>query len=314
MTDLDTRPLEAAYLPAAAALCRREIAYLPFSEAILQDRILDDPDFDPDLNPTVWQGERLVAMACGAPPSEELQTAGGVKLFAVASDLRRQGIATRMFDQIEERLTGLGAGESAAIIAGNNRFMQGLDLRYTEALCFLEARGYERAGDGMDMDVDLRNTPLDTVEKEEELKRDHGLRVRRLTMDDFQQAWDYVAREFEYPSALATDPVGRRWAYLATSGLKLDPPTLWMAEKDGEFCGFAVTDVAAPERLGPMGVSPEVRKLGVGTVLLKRALADLRARGVETGVIYGAGPYAFYARTVDAVVNAVFWRLRKPLP
>ncbi|MYD94675.1 MAG: GNAT family N-acetyltransferase [Chloroflexi bacterium] len=314
MSNLETRPLEARHLPAAAALCRREVAYLPFSEAILQDRILDDPDFDPDLNPTVWQGERLVAMACGAPPSEELQTAGGVKLFAVASDVRRQGIATRMFDQIENRLASLGAGESVAIIAGNNRFMQGLDLRYTEALCFLEARGYERAGDGMDMDVDLRKTPLDTSEKEEELERDHGLRVRRLTMDDYQQAWDYVAREFEYPSALATDPVGRRWAYLATSGLKLNPPTLWMAEKDGEFCGFAVTDVAAPERLGPMGVSPEVRKLGVGTVLLKRALADLRARGVETGVIYGAGPYAFYARTVNAVVNAVFWRLRKPLP
>ena len=314
MTDLELRPLGAADLPKAAALCRREIAYLPFSDAILKDRILDDPDFDPDLNPTVWEGERLVALACGAPPSEELQTGGGVKLFAVASDLRRQGIATGLFDYIEDRLTNLGADESLAIIAGNNRFMQGLDLRYTEALCFLEARGYERAGDGMDMDVDLRSTPLETAEKEEELERDHGLRVRRLTMDDYQQAWDYVAREFEYPSALAMDPVGRRWAYLATSGLKLDPPTLWMAERDGEFCGFAVTDVAAPERLGPMGVSPEVRQLGVGTVLLKRALTDLRARGVDIGVIYGAGPYAFYARTVNATINAVFWRLRKPLP
>ena len=308
------RPFEAAHLPDAAALCQLEIAYLPFSPAILQERILDDPDFDPDLNPTVWQGERLVGLACGAPPSEELQTAGGVKLFAVAGDMRRQGIATRLFDHFEDRLTSLGAAESLAIIAGNNRFMQGLDLRYTEALCFLEARGYERAGDGMDMDVDLRSTPLDTSAKEEELERDHGLRVRRVTMDDFQRAWDYVEREFEYPSALATAPVGRRWAYLATSGLKLDPPTLWMAERDGEFCGFAVTDVAAPDRLGPMGVSSEVRKLGVGTVLLKRALADLRARGVDIGVIYGAGPYAFYARTVNATINAVFWRLRKPLP
>ena len=231
-----------------------------------------------------------MGLACGAPPSEELQTAGGVKLFAVASEMRRQGIATRLFDHIEDRLTGLGATESLAIIAGNNRFMQGLDLRYTEALCFLEARGYERAGDGMDMDVDLRNTPLDTSAKEEELERVHGLRVRRVTMEDYGQAWEYVAREFEYPSALATTPIGRRWAYLATSGLKLDPPTLWMAERDGEFCGFAVTDVAAPERLGPMGVSPEVRKLGVGTILLKRALADLRDRGVDIGVIYGAGP------------------------
>ena len=85
------RPFEAAHLPDAAALCQLEIAYLPFSPAILQERILDDPDFDPDLNPTVWQGERLVGLACGAPPSEELQTAGGVKLFAVASEMRRQG-------------------------------------------------------------------------------------------------------------------------------------------------------------------------------------------------------------------------------
>ena len=307
------RSLQAARLPEAAALCQREIAHLPFSPAVLKDRILDDPDFDPDLNPTVWQGQRLVGLACGAPPSEELQTAGGVKLFAVASDMRRQGIATRLFDHIEDRLIGLGAAESLAVIAGNNRFMQGLDLRYTEALCFLEARGYERTGDGMDMDVDLRNTPLDTSATEAELKRVHGLRVRRVTTEDHDRAWEYVAREFEYPSALATAPIGRRWAYLATSGLKLDPSTLWMSERDGEFCGFAVTDVAAPGRLGPMGVSPEVRKLGVGTVLLKRALVDLRARGLDVGVIYGAGPYAFYARTVNATINAVFWRLRKPL-
>ena len=208
MTNVEMRPLQAAHLPEAAALCQREIAHLPFSEAILKDRILDDPDFDPELNPTVWQGERLVGLACGAPPSEELQTAGGVKLFAVASDLRRQGIATRLFDHIEDRLAGLGASESLAIIAGNNRFMQGLDLRYTEALCFLEARGYERAGDGMDMDVDLRNTPLDTSEREAELEREHGLRVRRLTMDDYQKAWDYVEREFEYPSAWPRPPSG----------------------------------------------------------------------------------------------------------
>ena len=152
--------------------------------------------------------------------------------------MRRQGIATRLFDHIEDRLTGLGASESLAIIAGNNRFMQGLDLRYTEALCFLERGATNGAGDGMDMDVDLRSTPLDTSEKEAELARDHGLRVRRVTMDDYQMAWDYVSREFEYPSALATAPVGRRWAYLATSGLKLDPPTLWMAERDGEFAAL----------------------------------------------------------------------------
>ncbi len=313
MSGWELQPLRRADLPAAASLCAREIEHLPFSPAILADRILDDPDFDPALNPTAWRGGRLIGLACGAPPNERLQTAGGVKLFAVARQERRRGVATQLFDEIEDRLAARGAGESIAVIAGNNRFMQGLDLRYTEALCFLEARGYTRAGDGMDMDVDLRAQPLDTAAQEAALERGHGVRLRRMTPADHDRVWAYVEREFEFPSPLAPTPIGRRWAYLATAGLKLDPPTLHTAERGGALGGFAVTDVAAPGRLGPMGVSPDLRGLGVGTALLKRALADLRARGLAVGVIYGAGPYAFYARTVAARTSAVFWRLRKPL-
>ena len=308
------RPFTKAHLAEAAELCRREIPHLPWTTEILVDRIFDDPDFDPELNPTAWRGGRLVGLACGAPPNVDLQTAGGVKLFAVAHDMTRQGIAGQLLDHIEDRLAASGALESFAVIAGNNRFMQGLDLRYTAALCFLEARGYGRVGDGMDMDVKLTSLSLDTTEVEAVLAETHGVRLRRATRDDYDSVWAYAERTFDVPRPeVSTVPVGRRWAYLATSGLRRNPPTLHVAERLGEITGFTVTDVAAPGRLGPMGVSSELRGLGVGAVLLKRGLADLRSQGLETGVIYGAGPYAFYATTVGAVANAVFWILRKEL-
>ena len=314
MVDCELRPFTKAHVVDAAELCRREIPYLPWTPEILIDRIFDDPDFDPELNPTMWLDDRLVGLACGAPPNEDLQTAGGVKLFAVACDMTRRGIAGHLFYHIEDRLMASGVSESFAVIAGNNRFMQGLDLRYTAALCFLEARGYARVGDGMDMDVNLRSQSLDTTEVESVLAETHGVRLRRATPGDHDRMWAYAARTFDIPRPdVSTVPVGRRWAYLATSGLRRDPSTLHVAERLGEIAGFTVTDVAAPGRLGPMGVSPELRGLGVGTVLLNRGLADLREQGLETGVIYGAGPYAFYATTVGAIVDAVFWILRKEL-
>ena len=309
---LSVRPLEPEDLGEAAALCTATIPHLPFSPAVLRERIVDDPDFDPELNPVAWDGPRMVALACGAPSNDHLQTPGGVKLFAVLPAYRRQGLASRLFDRIEAALVARGTTESVAITAGNNRFMQGLDLRYTEALCFLVARGYTRAGDGMDMEVDLRTQEFDTRELHRELRERHRITLRRPSADDYQPVWDYVAREFRIPSALATAEVGRRWAYLATMGLRT-PPSLHLAEQDGQPVGFAVTNVAAPQRLGPMAVSEGQRGRGVGKALLWRCLRDLKGQGLCTAVIYGAGPYSFYARTVGARVSAVFWRLVKPL-
>ncbi|MBM4437069.1 MAG: GNAT family N-acetyltransferase [Actinobacteria bacterium] len=310
----EVRTFEPAHLGEATALCAAGVPYLPFTPAILRERIHEDPDFDTELNLTVWADGRLVGLACGAPASERLQAPAGVKLFAVRAEHRRQGIATRMFDLLEARLAARGAPTCSAIYAGNNRFMLGLDVRYTAALCFLQQRGYARVGDGMDMDVDLRSQDFDSTALEAKLRTAHGIGLRRAAAADRDRVWAYVEREFQRPSAISLFDVGRRWAYMATMGLQRTPISLHLAERDGALVGFAVTDAGGPPgRLGPMGASPEVRGFGVGKGLLLRCLADLQRRGLATGVIFGAGPFAFYSHTVGARVSAVFWHLRRPL-
>ena len=50
-----------------------------------------------------------------------------------------------------------------------------------------------------------------------------------------------------------------------------------------------------------MGVAEEVRRSGLGTVLLISALKGLRELGYAYGVICGVGPADFYARAVGAM-------------
>jgi len=62
---------------------------------------------------------------------------------------------------------------------------------------------------------------------------------------------------------------------------------------------------------GPMGTDPDVRKHGLGRVLLLRCLADIKNQGHRLAIIPWIGPYRFYLRNCGAKISRVFWRYRK---
>ena len=249
----------------------------------------------------------------GAPANAQLQCPAGVKLFAVTPEWRQQGIATRLFDELEARLRATGAGQAVAMAAGNNRLTQGLDVRYTAALCFLAARGYERTGVTQDMTLLTWSGPTLGTVAAEAAAAAAGIRFRRATAADRDWLHEGVARELAYPAP--GSHLGRRWAYLATLGLGHPPAAVQVAEETASdaFLGFGATHVARWGVLGPMGVAERARGRGVGAVLLKRCLRDLRANGFEQGEIYSVGPIAFYAKTVQAVVSRVLYQFAKRL-
>lgn len=293
-------------------LLARCLPYDRMDEAAFVDRILRDPDFDPALNLVATADGQVGGYVAGAPANAQLQCPAGVKLFAVAPAWRQRRVATRLFDELEARLRATGAGQAVAMAAGNNRLTQGLDVRYTAALCFLAARGYERTGVTQDMVVDLAGTDLETAPAEAAAAA-AGIRFRRATVADRDWLHEGVARELAYPAPGAH--LGRRWAYLATLGLGRPPAAVQVAEEreSGAFLGFGATHVARWGVLGPMGVAARARGRGVGAVLLRRCLRDLRADGFEQGEIYSVGPIAFYAKTVQATVSRVLYQFAKRL-
>ena len=306
------RPYEDGDRERVTALLAESLPYDRLNHAVFAERVLEDPDFDAELHLVCSVGGTVVGFASGAAANEQLQCPAGIKLFAVEADRRRRGVATLLFDELEQRLRARGAARCVAIGAGNNRLAQGLDVRYTPALCFLLDRGYERTGVSQDMEVDLAAVELETGPAEERALA-AGVRFRRATADDRSWLQEGVERELAYPTP--GDPRGRRWAYLALQGLGREPAAVHVAEESGSgaFLGFAANHAARWGALGPMGVSERARGRGVGEVLLKRSLRDLRNEGNERGEIYSVGPIPFYAKTVDATISRVFYVLSKAL-
>jgi hypothetical protein len=62
-----------------------------------------------------------------------------------------------------------------------------------------------------------------------------------------------------------------------------------------------------------MGTDAAERRHGIGSVLLKRCLADMAAGGLDTARIGWVGPVRFYARVLGARVERVYWLYRKAL-
>jgi hypothetical protein len=62
-----------------------------------------------------------------------------------------------------------------------------------------------------------------------------------------------------------------------------------------------------------MGTLESERQHGIGTVLLKRCLADLRTAGHGSAQIDWTGPVRFYARAVGARIDRTFWPYQKSL-
>jgi mycothiol synthase len=60
-----------------------------------------------------------------------------------------------------------------------------------------------------------------------------------------------------------------------------------------------------------MGTLPAEQRHGIGAVLLKRCLADMKSAGLLTARIGWVGPVRFYARSLGARIERVYWLYRK---
>ena len=286
------------YLPGLLAALDREPA--PWDASWLERKIFGDPDYDSALSPVIEASGRPVALVHG------VMRGGGevvfLKLLAVERTFRRQGFATRLLDTFEARARAAGASSIKIHYCSPTYLLPGLDPSYTAALCLLLRRGYQTDRHSIaNMEVDLDPERLDTRADEARL-RGLGYVIRRATPADREGAAD-----------LGYLLGGEGWRGEVLDAFTYDPIRLHVAAGATGIVAFAAQDVNGPALFGPTGTDPAARKLGLGTVLLKRCLSDALAQGFHRAEIGGAGPIDFYARAVGGRVCRVFWPLEKLL-
>lgn len=301
--NLIVSPLTEDRLGDVLALARRLDLGVRLDAAWLRRLTLDDPTCPPEL--------LLVAEASGSPAGicfgALREGRGVVKVFGVDERRRREGIATALFDALEERLCSLGANQVLVEGVAPSYMLPGVELTHTDAIAFLLNRGYQTDRNGrVDMAVHLHRLDLDTGETATRLGAE-GIAIRRAERDEV----DAVA-------AMAGETFSAAWRAEVSAAAWFDPPPLFIAREggcppNGRVVAFAVYDVTGPARFGPTGTDPAYRRRGIGGALLKECLRSLRDRGEAVAEIGWAGPLAFYARAVNARIHRVYWGFSKAL-
>ncbi|EPE95124.1 GNAT family N-acetyltransferase [Rhizobium grahamii] len=118
----------------------------------------------------------------------------------------------------------------------------------------------------------------------------HGVTLRRLLPPELKTLTDWITPRF-----------GAGWSSEATAAAMRQPPTCFIAIKDGTLIGFACHEATAKGFFGPTGVDTKARGQGVGRALLLTTLLDMSAQGYAYGIIGGAGPMDFYRQSVGAI-------------
>ncbi|MFC4104510.1 GNAT family N-acetyltransferase [Micromonospora zhanjiangensis] len=256
------------------------------------------------LAPTGAAGGAPVGVLLGSI-SHTNPTVGHVELLAVHPSARRRGLGRALLERAELVLAGLGARE--VVLAGNppRYAWPGIDVRYTPAICTALALGYEQYRTAWNMTADLSAPDApglrDTAPAERRLAG-QGVTVRRAEPADLPAL-----------VAFAEEVFGGSWPGELTRSVGRPDAGCHLAVRDGKLLAFAAWGSSRPTWFGPTGTAPAAQGLGIGSILLRRCLADQRAAGHDRVQIGWVGPVPFYSRTVGARIERVFSLYRKPL-
>ena len=257
------------------------------------------PRENPELAVVATDGGEPVGCALGSVRGER----GHVNLLMVAPGVRRRGLGKALLGALEQRLEAAG-GRRIFVGGASPRFAwAGVDVRYSAAGFLLESAGYVRANQAVNMTVDLveAGSWLDGVGNEAVAD---GVTLRPLREDDRAAVTPWLAS------------FGGTWLEETLATLERPGSRCHLAVRDdggpdAAYLGFACYGVNRANWFGPMGTDEASRGLGIGSVLLRRCLADLRAAGCDSAQIAWVGPTKFYAKVVDAYIDRVFWIYRK---
>lgn len=291
-----------ADLEALHALIAPALSYDEVSPSLLAEKLFENPWPDRDRYATLAMrdGDRIVGAL--QTVTRRCEQRGWLGLFAVEADRRRQGVARTLFEQAESRWRAAGVRTVEVLTIPSNYLTPGIDPRYTPALCFVEAMGFEQTTRTSNMRAIL-DGDFDTTAEEARLAAS-GIEVRRVRIDDEDRIAAFFGEYF-----------GEGWLREVQLSMRCDPPAVHVALRDDRIIAFSAHSSMNVEwgNFGPMGTADAARGKGIGHVLLYRCMADLKAAGHATAVIPWIGPYRFYSQLLDCRIERVFWRYRKTL-
>ncbi len=252
------------------------------SEQIFMQRILLDPNFDPQGIFVIEEEGQiaggLIALIRRLPlAGSDLEPDNGwITAFFVHPQYRRRGFGHRLLRAADDYFQRLHRRTVSFASYAPNYFVPGVDRnQYPEGHKLLEDFGYRPRYQAVAMDKNLVGfqVPPD-VRKLEDIRQDEGYVIEQLTLPFVADTLAFIDHEF--------DPDWTRAIrYALTTGVSLSQ--ILIARHNTQVTGFCLYGGygSVGERFGPFGVAQSARGTGLGKILLYRCLEQMQRQGLH---------------------------------
>jgi len=264
------------------------ITWHMFNRVVLEDPNRDDSLYLIALEDNVPVGCLIGAYRKREPPEwvDKQKDTAWIKVLCVRPEHREKPV----FEHLLEEFIKLSkdAGKKTIIYGGfpSWHFSPGLNIRYDYYLRKLKENGFAKRGEVVDYEVDLLHLYYpDYVKKLEEEAVASGIVFREASLKEKDKVLSWIKEKFS-PG----------WATEAKMAFKEKWGGVWIAEEDEEILGFSVYGGLEPNWFGPIGVDPQKRRKGLGTILLYKTLKSMRERGQRYIIIPWTEHLFFYSQ------------------
>ena len=263
---------------------------------------LDDDGVDLDLSLILYESEKdkpIAALIIAIRKISE-EKKGFIKACVVDKKYRRQGIGTKIFDELLKRAKDKSLNQITYGPAIPNYWQPGVDIRNTSLYFFLKKIGFKSHRPIFNL-----TTSLEDINKMPELEKE-GYYFGRVKSSDFVETTNFVKLHFPQST----------WYEEVKFSFTLNPPTTYIAkDANDNIVGWATHSQFFPGSFGPTGVKESLQGKGIGTILFLWCLWDIKQNGVDKcEIMWVTGDTVkFYSKVIGAYISPVFYPMYKKI-
>lgn len=267
-----------------SGICRIIDAALPADPTppeLFAQRVFLDQNFDPEGVLVAETPEGVAGFVVSMVRRHRIEDMADdfdkswVPMFAVHPAFQRRGIASALFEAVEQRVRALGKKEAQIGPYIPNWWTPGVDVAaYPGAIEFLKGRGYVEAVRPLSMDSNLvtYRRPQWIAERQESLEA-AGVVFERLRPELVPGLFAFLRAEFPGDWQRHLRQTCNKILSGAASTGQIN-----VVHENGRILGFAHSE---NERFGPFGTAAAERGRGLGAVLLCLQLEFMRGQGLH---------------------------------
>ncbi len=312
INQLEFNPLSEKNILQIHQMCEENVRSVSHSLKTFQETTLESDLFNPHLSIVVStkQKELIAFFLVVLRKSlilKRFRKVAVLKFFVVDKKWRNKGIGSYLLNLLTERIKNSDHKsfrmKFEVMSSMPDYLFPGLNPKHTEAFYFLRKHGFKKGIERINLCISLEDLELNQPSSQK--KRFLISRAEKKDQNELTSL-KFMPKE---------DQLGF-WSEEIALTFKKKPITTFIAKDldKNKIIGWASHSVQFPGSFGPTGVKKSERGKGIGTLLLKWCLWDLKTNyrisrviinWVEIDKIY------FYSKSIGAHICEVYWTMKK---